>query len=66
MAPPIPKILPAPEWSGSPMVEGGPSLGAVQVNDGSYPGKGGKSSGEVMDTSMDNIAELRGGGFILY
>ena len=50
------------------MVDGGPSEGAVQVNDGSYPGKGGKSSGEVMETSMIMVAavELRGGGLMLY
>ena len=38
----MPKIEPAPEWltSGSPIVLGGPSDGAVQVNEGSYPGRG--------------------------
>ena len=73
---PIPRMLPAPELltSGSPMVDGGPSEGAVQVREGSYPGRAGMSSGEVKEMSMtpSDITELlwdmivREGGLRLY
>jgi len=68
----MPRIEPAPEWltSASPMVLGGPSEGAVQVREGSYPGRGGRSSGEVRDRSMVKEVLLalmifNGGGFKL-
>ena len=66
MAPPIPRILPVPECSGSPIVDGGPRSDSVQVRDGSYPANGGKSSGEVSDISMTIEAPKRGGGLRLY
>ena len=73
----MPKIEPAPEWltSGSPIVLGGPSEGAVHVKLGSYPGRGGRSSGEVSERSMILSAEViealaliifNGGGLRLY
>ena len=57
----IPRMLPPPEWltSGSPIVEGGPSEGAVQVREGSYPGRGGRSSGEVRERSIMPPSEAR-------
>ena len=63
----MPRTLPVPELltSGSPMVEGGPSEGAVQVKEGSYPGSGGKSSGEVSDMSINRSESIEWLGFII-
>ena len=45
---------PAPTWellSPGSIVDGGPSEGAVNVKEGSYPG-GGRSSGDANEISM--------------
>ena len=49
-----PTMEPAPTWellSPGSIVDGGPSEGAVNVKEGSYPG-GGRSSGDANEISM--------------